>query len=214
LLVPAALAVPLMPLLAADPERSHTLVGPAIRTAVLGALLPALFLSVAAGTLIGTLYGSAYLPAATVAAALVFAAFLQAVGTIVWTVLVGGGRAWTGLAVQGTGYVSLGALVLVLVPAFGLAGAAIAYVASAAIASIVGVSGLRRIPGATSPDMWRAAWIAALGWALAAAWYAVGIVGAVPALATVGMVAVAGWRPFGRTALERVRMTLGRHAAA
>jgi O-antigen/teichoic acid export membrane protein len=213
-LVPAALAVPLMPLLASDPGRARTLVGPAIRIAVLGALLPALFLSVAAGPLIGALYGPVYLPAATIAAVLVFVAFLQTIGTIVWTVLVGGGNAWTGFAVQATGYVALAVLVMVLVPSFGLTGATSAYLASAAIATAASVWYLRRIPGATSPDLWRAGWIAALGWLLVAAWYVVGIVGALPALATVTIVAAVGWRPFGRTAFERVRVTLGRHAAA
>jgi O-antigen/teichoic acid export membrane protein len=144
----------------------------------------------------------------------VFVAFLQTIGTIVWTVLVGGGNAWTGFAVQATGYVALAVLVMVLVPSFGLTGATSAYLASAAIATAASVWYLRRIPGATSPDLWRAGWIAALGWLLVAAWYVVGIVGALPALATVTIVAAVGWRPFGRTAFERVRVTLGRHAAA
>lgn len=142
-LIPAAVAVPLVPLVsettAAGSARAADLTRVSLRFTLLTVLPAALFLHVGAPALVVLFYGAPYAPAGPLAALLVLAAFLQALGVIVWSTLIGTGRVWAGLWIQSAGYAALAALTVVLVPAFGLAGAGWAHVGAAALSLALGL---------------------------------------------------------------------------
>jgi O-antigen/teichoic acid export membrane protein len=136
-------AVPLVPLVsettAAGSARAADLTRVSLRLTLLTVLPAALFLHVGAPALVVLFYGAPYAPAGPLAALLVLAAFFQALGVIVWSTLVGTGRVWAGLWIQSAGYAALAALTVVLVPAFGLAGAGWAHVGAAALPLALGL---------------------------------------------------------------------------
>jgi O-antigen/teichoic acid export membrane protein len=98
-----------------------------LMAAVCGAVL-----AWAAGPLLVLIYGKAFLPAVTIFRLLLLEAVLSGVARIVGQAFFALGRPGTVAVLQGAGLASLIALLLVLVPRFGILGAALALICSTA----------------------------------------------------------------------------------
>ncbi|MBI4011110.1 MAG: oligosaccharide flippase family protein [Candidatus Rokubacteria bacterium] len=210
LLFPGALAVPFVPAVAeasgAGAGAAAHLAEGALRLTVLVTLPAALFLHMAAQPLVGLVYGGAYGGAGDLAALLAMAAFLQAAALIVWSMLVGMGRSWTGFLIQAAGQAVLIGLTVLLVPGLGLTGLGVAHLAAGAAALVLGLPYLARRLGVGVARLARLLPLIVLGWLGAWAVEAVAPYGAGPgALAPAALVALAtaAWALRHLTAEER-----------
>lgn len=172
LLIPAAVAVPFLPLLSAAATRpdgrAQAMGHSALRATMLVTLPAALFLFLSAHVVTVALYGDAYASAGGVTALLATAAFVQSLNIIVWSTLIGTGWVWAGFAVNGAGHALVVALLPTLVAAHGAGGAAAAQVLGASLTLALGLGvlalgiGIRlddlRALGAIALALWLAAW--------------------------------------------------------
>lgn len=212
LLASSAVAVPLVPLVAEaaadEPPRVAALARVALRTTLLTALPAALGLSLAARALVVALYGETYTAAGPLTAVLAAAAFLQALGFVVWSVLVGAGRVWVGFAFQAGGHAALVLVMLALVPGHGLAGLGVALVAGAAVPLALGLAYVRRRLG--QAGLRGPALLAAAGWLLAGGASWAGLDGPPAAVIAVLGVLLLEWRLLTPEEAAWIRRRLGR----
>ena len=209
LILPAAVAVPLVPLVsestAAGGAGAAELARLSLRATLLAVLPAALFLYVAARPLVVLAYGAAYAGAGPIAALLVLAAFFQALGVIASSTLVGAGRAWAWLWIQSAGYALLGLLTVGLVPVLGLAGLGMAHIAAAALALVLGLWYLARRLDVRLDAVGALAPVGVLGWLAAWGLELAGSAGIVAGLALAGGVAALEWRGLSREEASWVR---------
>lgn len=137
LLMPGVLSVPLLPALsevyATQPEeRTRTQMTSLIRLTMFLALPLGLVIGLGSTLVIPVLYGGEFRDAAVLLYVLSFAAFLDTMSVVMENTLLGTGRTWYVLGLNGGQVVMLVGGTAILVPAFGVIGAAYATVLSAA----------------------------------------------------------------------------------
>ena len=208
-ILPAAVAVPLVPLVsestAAGAAGAAALARLSLRATLLAVLPAALFLYVAARPLVVLVYGAAYASAGPIAALMVLAAFLQALGVIAWSTLVGTGRVWAGLWIQSAGLALLGVLTVGLVPALGLAGLGVAHVGAAALTLALGLWYVARRLEVRLDAVASLVPLCVLGWLVAWGLELTGSAGIVAGLALAGGVVALEWRGLTREEAGWVR---------
>jgi O-antigen/teichoic acid export membrane protein len=209
LFIPSAVAVPFVPAVsefsAVAPVQVSGLARTTLRLATLVTLPAALFLFLAARPLLAVLYGSAYAEAGSLASLLVMAAFFQAAGVIVWSVLVGTGRIWAGFLIQSTGQLLLVALGFVLVPRFGLAGLGISHIAAYGASVLVGLFYLAARLGVTLEGLKALLPVGLWGWLVAWSLHLVGAAGILEALLVA--LGILAWEAFQLRPEERASLT-------
>jgi O-antigen/teichoic acid export membrane protein len=207
LVIPTAVTVPLLPLLAEVAARPGG--GPgrsarqALRVTAMLTLPLGVFVALGGGALVALLYGGAYAPAGPLVTLLAPAATLQAPGLVLWTLLIATGRLWAGVLAQGAGQALLVLALPALVPAFGLVGLGLAHLLAQGVALALAATAARDLLG-------REPALAGPGALAAGAWTVVGLLGlaAGPSLLAAALVsgAVLGAEWALLTAPERARV--------
>ena len=184
--IPGAVAVPFVPAVsefsAVAPVRVSALAQATLRLTALVTLPVALFLFLGARPLLVLVYGASYASAGPLAALLVMAAFFQAAGVIVWSILVGTGRIWVGFLIQSAGQVLLVASTLVSVPPLGLTGLGASHIVASGASLFLGLSYLGARFGVTLRAGRDVVALGVLGWLCAWVLEATGNAGLLPAL--------------------------------
>lgn len=208
LFIPGAVAVPFVPAVsgfaAVAPARVFGLAKTTLRLTTLVTLPVALFLFLAARPLLAVVFGAAYAGAGSLAGLLVMAAFFQAVGVIVWSILVGTGRIWAGFLIQSTGQILLAASTLLLVPPLGLIGLGVSHIVASGASLFFGLSYLAARFGVTLRGDKEAVVLGLLGWLCAWVLEAAGQAGLLPAL--VVALSILAWEGFRLRPPERARL--------
>jgi O-antigen/teichoic acid export membrane protein len=182
LLMPSAITVPFLPAISASValgrEATSRMVEGGLRLTLLAVAPAGAFLCLAAEPVLALIYGDVYAgAAASLTAALVLAAGFQAMAVIVWSTLIGAGRTWAGLAVQGAGQLTLVTLTAILVPGHGLAGVAVAAIVAAVATAGLGLMLVCGELGVRFAAVRSVLTVALLGWMAAAALWTSGVTG-------------------------------------